>query len=41
LQWHRLQSGTAVGNFHAKEISEKTITLESADDFQPKPFLGL
>jgi hypothetical protein len=37
---HRLQSGTAVGDFHVKEISKNTITLEAADGFQPKPFPG-
>jgi len=37
---HRLQFGTTVGNFHVKEISEKTIALETASGFQPKSFLG-
>jgi hypothetical protein len=36
---HRLQSGTTVGDFHAKEISKSTITLEAADGFQ-QPFPG-
>jgi hypothetical protein len=36
----RLQSGTAVGNFHVKEISEKTVTLEAANGFQLNRFLG-
>jgi hypothetical protein len=36
----RLQSGTAVGDFHVKEISKNTITLEAADGFQQKLFLG-
>jgi hypothetical protein len=35
---HRLPSGTAVGNFHVKEISKHTITLERVDGFQPKLF---
>jgi hypothetical protein len=29
-----------MGDFHVKEISEKTITLEAADGFQPKPSSG-
>jgi hypothetical protein len=37
LQWHRLKFGMAVGDFHAKEISKDTITLETADGFQ-QPF---
>jgi hypothetical protein len=39
IAWHRLQSGTAVGDFHAKEISKNTITLEAADGFH-EPFPG-
>jgi hypothetical protein len=40
-QWHRLQSGSSMGDFHVKKILKNIIALEAVAGFQPKPFPGL